>query len=181
VTAATDTDLNVLIVDDEAPARARLRSLLDELPNVRISGEAATGEEAIELALSGSPDVLLLDVRMPGMDGIEAARHLAQLNKPPAVIFTTAYDEYAINAFDAHAIGYLLKPIRKEKLEAALTRAAQLSRPQIQKLTAARPAEPRTHVAARHRESLKLIPLEEVIYFLADQKYTTVRHSRARI
>jgi two-component system response regulator AlgR len=174
----TNRGLNVLIVDDEAPARERLRSLLGELPDIHIVGEAATGEEAVALAQSSSSDVLLLDVRMPGMDGLEAARHLSRLNAPPAVIFTTAYDEYAVNAFDAHAIGYLLKPIRKEKLAAALARAAQLSRPQLDRLTDARPQEARTHVAARHRDSLKLIPIEEVMCFLADQKYTTVRHAR---
>jgi two-component system response regulator AlgR len=110
------------------------------------------------------------------MDGIEAARHLNALEEPPAVIFATAYDEYAVNAFDAQAVGYLLKPIRKEKLAAALTRAARLTRPQLVKLAAASPNERRTHIAARHREGLRLIPVEEVQFFFAEQKYTTVRH-----
>ena len=110
----------MLIVDDEAPARERLRSLLEEIGNLEVAGEATNGEEALKLAVDLSPDVVLLDVRMPGMDGIEAARQLNSLVEPPAVIFTTAYDEYAVNAFDAQAVGYLLKPIRKEKLAAAL-------------------------------------------------------------
>ena len=167
----------MLIVDDEAPARERLRSLLAEIGDFDIAGEAAHGEQALKLSVDLSPDVVLLDVRMPGMDGIEAARQLNSLVEPPAVIFTTAYDEYAINAFDAQAVGYLLKPIRKEKLAAALAQAGRLTRPQLQRIAAAADAPPkRTHIAARHREGLRLIPIEEVQFFFAEQKYTTVRH-----
>jgi two-component system, LytTR family, response regulator AlgR len=167
--------LKVLIVDDESPARERLRSLLSEIDDVEIVGEAVNGEQGLQCAVDLSPDVVLLDVRMPGMDGIETARHLNVLAEPPAVIFATAYDEYAVNAFDAQAVGYLLKPIRKEKLAAALLQAGRLTRPQLQKIAA---SERRTHVAARHRDGLRLIPVEEVQFFLADQKYTTVRHLR---
>jgi two-component system response regulator AlgR len=168
--------LKVLIVDDEPPARERLRSLLAEIGEVAIVGEATNGEEGLRSAVDLSPDVVLLDVRMPGMDGIEAARHLNALEEPPAVIFTTAYDEYAINAFEAQAVGYLLKPIRQEKLAAALSQAGRLTRPQLLKIAAASPSERRTHIAARHREGLRLIPVEEVQFFFAEQKYTTVRH-----
>ncbi|HET9391629.1 MAG TPA: LytTR family DNA-binding domain-containing protein [Steroidobacteraceae bacterium] len=167
--------LRVLIVDDEALARERLVSLLTELDGIEVAGEAATGEQALQQTLALMPDVVLLDVRMPGMDGLEAARHMNALDEPPAVIFTTAYDEYAVNAFEAQAIGYLLKPIRKEKLAAALAQAGRLTRPQLQKLSASTPQR-RTHIAARHREGLRLIPIEEVLYFFAEQKYTTVRH-----
>jgi two-component system, LytTR family, response regulator AlgR len=171
--------LRTLIVDDEAPARERLRSLVMELENAEIVGEATNGEQALQLVVDLSPDVVLLDVRMPGMDGLEAARHLSSLVEPPAVIFTTAYDEYAVNAFDAQAVGYLLKPIRKEKLAAALAQAGRLTRPQLQKLSAAGTgAERRTHIAARNREGIRLIPLEEILFFLAQQKYTTVRHTK---
>ncbi|HVY80174.1 MAG TPA: LytTR family DNA-binding domain-containing protein [Steroidobacteraceae bacterium] len=169
--------LRVLIVDDEAPARERLRSLLTEIGTVEIAGEATNGEEALKLAVDLAPDVVLLDVRMPGIDGIEAARQMNSLVEPPAVIFATAYDEYAVNAFDAHAVGYLLKPIRKEKLAAALAQAVRLTRPQLQRLAANAEGPPkRTHIAARHREGLRLIPIEEILFFFADQKYTTVRH-----
>jgi two-component system, LytTR family, response regulator AlgR len=168
--------LKVLIVDDEPPARERLRSLLTEIGDVEVVGEATNGEEGLRSAVDLSPDVVLLDVRMPGMDGIEAARHLNALEEPPAVIFTTAYDEYAINAFEAQAVGYLLKPIRQEKLAAALSQAGRLTRPQLLKIAAATPSERRTHIAARHREGLRLIPVEEVRFFFAEQKYTTVRH-----
>ena len=168
--------LKVLIVDDEAPARERLRSLLAELSDVAVVGEAANGQQALRETHDLSPDVVLLDVRMPGMDGLETARHLNVLEEPPAVIFTTAYDQYAVDAFAAHAVGYLLKPVRKEQLAASLNRAGRLTRAQLQRLAAAGAETRRTHIAARRREGLNLIPLEEVQYFLADQKYTTVRH-----
>ena len=164
----------VLIVDDEAPARERLRSLLVELDQADVVGEAVTGEEAVQRTVDLAPDVVLLDVRMPGIDGIEAAKHMNVLEQPPAVIFTTAFDEYAMKAFDAHAVGYLLKPIRKEKLAAALAHASRLTRPQLQKIGS--PAETRSHIAVRHREGLRLIPLDEVQFFFAEQKYTTVKH-----
>jgi two-component system response regulator AlgR len=171
--------LRVLIVDDEPPARERLRSLLQEIGNLEIAGEATNGEEALKLAVDLAPDVVLLDVRMPGIDGIEAARQMNSLVEPPAVIFATAYDEYAVNAFDAQAVGYLLKPIRKEKLAAALNQAGRLTRPQLQRLAANAEGPPkRTHIAARHREGLRLIPIEDILFFLADQKYTTVRHGK---
>ena len=165
----------VLIVDDEAPARQRLRSLLAEMNEADVIGEAATGEQALQRTVELAPDIVLLDVRMPGIDGIEAARHMNLLEQPPAVIFTTAYDAYAMEAFDAQAVGYLLKPIRKEKLAAALAHASRLSRPQLQEIKD-KARSRRSHIAIKHREGLKLIPLEEVQYFLAEQKYTTVRH-----
>jgi two-component system response regulator AlgR len=168
--------LKVLIVDDEPPARERLRSLLAEIADVEVIGEAVNGHEALRETHDLAPDVVLLDVRMPGMDGLEAARHLNVLEEPPAVIFTTAYDQYAVEAFDAHAVGYLLKPVRKEQLAASLARAGRVTRAQLQRLAAAAGEERRSHVAARHREGLRLIPIDEVQYFLADQKYTTVRH-----
>lgn len=169
--------LRALLVDDEPPARERLRSLLGEIENVEVVGEAENGEQALQLASRLSPNVVLLDVRMPGIDGIETARHLSALPKPPAVIFATAYDEYAVNAFDAQAVGYLLKPVRKEKLVAALTQAARLSRAQLDQISGAA-SQRRTHIAARHREGVRLIPVEEILFFFADQKYTTVRHTR---
>ena len=168
----------ILVVDDEAPARERLRSLLGELGGIEVVAEAGTGEQAVRLAGELHPDVVLLDVRMPGMNGLEAARHLALLEAPPAVVFTTAYDAYAVEAFEAQAIGYLLKPVRAEKLGTALQRAARLRGTALERLAAGDPARsPRTHVAARLGDSVRLIAIPEVYYFAADQKYTTVRHA----
>jgi two-component system response regulator AlgR len=167
----------VLIVDDEPPARERLRRLLETLAPAQVAAEAGNGEQAVRLAGELRPDVVLLDVRMPGMNGLEVARHLALLPEPPAVIFTTAYDAYAVEAFEAQAIGYLLKPVRAEKLGAALQRAARLASSQAARLAAGDPQRAaRTHVAARLGDQLRLIPVPEIYYFAADQKYTTVRH-----
>ena len=169
--------MRVLIVDDEAPARERLRLLLGELPAVTAVGEAASGPEALEMAARDRPDTVLLDIRMPGMSGLEVARHLMMFESPPAVIFTTAYDQHALEAFEAQAVGYLLKPVRIERLENSLERARQLSRRQIENITAeSPPARRRTHLAVRVREQLKLVPVHEVLCFIADQKYVTARH-----
>lgn len=168
--------LTVLIADDEPPARERLRRLLTEIGGIAVAGEAASGREALEQAAQCSPDVVLLDVRMPGMDGIETARHLSILEEPPAVIFTTAYDQYAVNAFETRAVGYLLKPVHRDKLAAALAHADRLTRPQLQRLAAAAGEPRRTHIAVRRREEVRLVPTGEILYFQAEQKYTTVRH-----
>ncbi|MBK6598824.1 MAG: response regulator transcription factor [Proteobacteria bacterium] len=169
--------MRVLIVDDEAPARERLRLQLGEIGGVEILGEAENGPQALTLVTELNPDIVLLDIRMPGIDGLQVARHLATLTEPPAVIFTTAFDEYALQAFDSHAIAYLLKPIRAEKLSAALAQAGRLTRPQLQQAAvAARFAEQRTHIAVRDRNGLRLVPVEDVLYFVADQKYTTIKH-----
>ena len=169
--------LRVLIVDDEPPARERLRSMLAENGGFDVVGEAGHGEQALQMVDRHNPDIVLLDVRMPGVDGLEVARHLAAHPEPPAVIFTTAFDEYALQAFDSEAVAYLLKPIRAEKLRAALTKAARLTRPQLQQVAlAAREPSRRSHVGVRGRDGLKLIPIEEVFCFQADQKYTTVKH-----
>ncbi|MGD9597965.1 MAG: LytR/AlgR family response regulator transcription factor [Steroidobacteraceae bacterium] len=172
--------LKILIVDDEPPARARLASLLAEIGDVQLVGEGATGREALELTMDLSPDVVLLDVRMPDLDGLEAAQRIATMSEPPAVIFTTAYDEYAVDAFEAQAAGYLVKPIRKDKLEAALAACRRLTRPQLAHAEAANaaPTPRRSHVPVRRRDGIHLIPLAEIRCFLADQKYTTVRHSQ---
>jgi len=167
--------MRVLIVDDEAPARARLRALLEEIGGMTVVGEASDGTRAILQASELKPDVVLLDVRMPLMDGIEVARHLALLAESPGVIFATAHDEHAMQAFDAQAIAYLLKPVRREKLAAALDRAARLTRRQLDAVGAL--PQSRAHVAVRLRESLKLVRIEDVYCFHAEQKYTTVRHA----
>ena len=119
--------MKILIVDDEKPARDRLRQLLEDAEEHEIVGEAGHGQEALDIAAGVGPDVVLLDIRMPGVDGIETAHHLNKFDLPPAIVFTTAYDEYAIDAFDANAIGYVLKPVRRERLDQALAQATRLT------------------------------------------------------
>ena len=167
----------VLVVDDEPPARARLARMLSELPDVTLVGEATNGIDAIAACARLAPDVVLLDIRMPGMDGIEAARHLNALEQPPAVVCVTAHDEHALEAFEAQALGYLLKPVRQEKLARAIQRAARIAAPQLTRLAEeARLGQRRQQICARLGEQLRLIPVEEIYYFAAGQKYVTVRH-----
>ena len=169
--------MKILIVDDEMPARARLSALIAELDAGEVVGEAPSGKAAIEMCEAKAPDVVLLDIRMPGMDGVEAARHIMQCETPPAIIFTTAYDEYAVSAFETHAVDYLLKPVRKERLQDALDSAKKLTRAQMQKVEKSSD-EPtaRTHISARLGGELRLIPLEDIRYFMAEHKYVTVNY-----
>lgn len=169
--------MNILIVDDEAPARDRLRQLLEDFPEHSVVGEAANGNEALELVKSLEPEVVLLDIRMPGMDGVETAHHLNAFEEPPAVVFTTAYDEYAIEAFEANAIGYVMKPVRSERLGKALRQAGRLSHGILGDVAKqSGMPEQRQHVCARVQGELKLIPIADVSHFLADQKYVNVIH-----
>jgi two-component system response regulator AlgR len=162
--------LRLLVVDDEPPARARLRALVDEIGGAEVVAEAASGLQALELAQTLEPEVVLLDIRMPGMDGVEVARHLSRLPRPPAVVFTTAYEAHALAAFEVHAVDYLLKPIRKERLAEALARVRQ-RRPRETYDAFADPGSVRTHVSAVQHGRLRLVAVGEVRYFLADQKY----------
>lgn len=174
--------MKVLVVDDEAPARTRLGRMLQELDGCSVCGEAANGHEALAAAQRNQPDVILMDIRMPGMDGLEAAQHLQLLEHPPAVIFTTAYDDYALRAFEIHAVDYLLKPVRQERLVEALRHARRLTHAQASHLPAGNehPAA-RQRICARIRGSLQLIPVEEVRYFQADQKYVTVATAQCQV
>ena len=173
--------LSVMIVDDEAPARARLRDLLadigDELPNTVVA-EAANGLSALE-AIAGlaevSVDVVLVDIRMPTMDGVELARHLAQLDKPPGIIFVTAYDSYAVHAFELNAIDYLVKPVRAQRLAAALHKVRQARPVLAPQLLADLQPGARTHLSCHERGRLLLIPLSDIIYLKAELKYVTAR------
>ena len=172
--------LKILIVDDEPLARDRLRTLLGDLAvqwPTEVVGEASNGLQALDCLRETPVDVVLADIRMPGMDGIELATHLGRLEKPPAVIFTTAYDNYAVQAFDLNAVDYLLKPVRAQRLLAAL-----------QKVPAVRPDSAllthigqevrgggRTHLSCHERGRLLLVPIGEILYFKADLKYVTAR------
>ena len=165
--------LKLLIADDEAPARSRLRELLSGIHNVEIVAEAKNGQEALNLINDNKPDIVLLDIRMPEMNGIETAQHLQKMTPSPAVIFTTAYDRYAIQAFDLNAVDYLLKPIRFERLQAAINKAHALLPKQLESIAALNPH--RTNISIAERGRILLIPIADVIYFRADQKYTTLR------
>jgi two-component system response regulator AlgR len=167
--------MKILVVDDEAPARDRLRRMLAELEGCTVCAEAANGQQALVFAGTHKPDMLLLDIRMPGMDGLEVARHLLSLEQPPAVIFTTAYSDHAIEAFDSHAVDYLLKPVRRERLFDALKNARRLTRAQVTSVYAgADTSAVRQSLCARVRGGLQLIPVNQIRYFQADQKYVTV-------
>jgi two-component system response regulator AlgR len=169
--------LSIMIVDDETPARARLRDLLAdaaaEVPN-EVVAEAANGLLALKLIEGLVVDVLLVDIRMPKMDGIELVRHLAQLESPPAVIFVTAYDTYAVQAFELNAVDYLLKPVRAQRLVAALQKARQ-SRPPPPQMLVQLQQSARTHLSCHERGRLLLIPIADVLYLKADLKYVTAR------
>lgn len=165
--------LTILIADDEAPARNRLRDLLGNIAEMHIVAEAKNGKQAIDLAIQTKPDLMLLDIRMPLMDGIEAAQHAQKLEPKPHIIFTTAFDAYAIKAFDLNAIDYLLKPIRLERLQTAIDKAQALKPKQIEAL---KPLQKiRSHFSIHERGRVILIPVEQVIYLRAELKYITVR------
>jgi two-component system response regulator AlgR len=167
--------VKVLIVDDEQLARDRLARMLTDMNGYEVVGQAANGMQAIERCESTQPDVVLLDIRMPGMDGLEAARHMAGMEQPPAVVFCTAYEEHAIEAFKVQAVGYLLKPVRRDDLSAVLASATRTNRAQLVAL-AQEEGSQRTHISARTRKGIELVPVDEVRFFQADQKYVTMRH-----
>ena len=174
--------MKVLIVDDEPLARTRLKDILSDIGDINVVGEAANGLEALEQIQNLNPDIVLLDIRMPVMTGLEAARHMSELNEPPAVIFTTAYDDHALEAFDAHAIDYLLKPIRMARLEQALQKSRALTRSDAEAVNKAiETQEGRTHICAHHRGNLILVPVQDILFFQADNKYVVVRHANGEV
>lgn len=174
-----DAPLKILVVDDEAPARRRLRELLEDcagaLPLVVI-GEAGNGREALDLLGGTAADLVLSDIRMPDMDGIELARHLLKLPQPPVLIFTTAYHEHAIAAFEVHAVDYLVKPVRVQRLLVALHKVPRL-RPLSDSRLDRLPAASRRFLSVTERSRVVLVPIEEVIYLKAELKYITIRTS----
>jgi two-component system response regulator AlgR len=169
--------LRVFIVDDEPPARKRMRDLLNDCSAqlaLDVVGEAGNGQEALDKLAEVSADVVLVDIRMPQMDGIELAQHLNKLPRPPVIIFTTAYDAYAIKAFDLHAIDYLLKPIRLGRLFESLNRAREAV-PVLTEVLRELLPEPRKNLSIHERGKIHLIPIEQVLYLRAELKYITVR------
>lgn len=170
--------MKVVIADDEPLARERLRGLLAGSPGVEVVAEAVDGRDALQACAEHSPDLVILDIAMPGIDGLEAARHLAAFEPRPAVIFCTAYDAHALSAFDAEAIDYLVKPVRAERLAAALERVRTFAAGRERIEAPSGSAQHRSHLCARLRGSLRLIPLEDVHYLHAEEKYVIVHHAR---
>lgn len=169
--------LRVVVTDDEVPARSRMRDLLQDcaatLP-IELVGEAANGRELIELLQERETDLVLLDIRMPEMDGLEAARHLQKLPEPPKIIFTTAYDTYAVRAFELHAVDYLLKPIRLRRLFDAVSRARVLTPLRLDVLKELAP-EARSHLSVQERGRVILVPIPDIVYLRAELKYVSIR------
>jgi two-component system, LytTR family, response regulator AlgR len=172
------SELRIFIADDEEPARERLKILLGDIaPQLatQVVGEARHGVEAIELLPPSGAQVLLLDIQMPGMGGLEVARHLARLEQPPRIIFVTAHDRHAVEAFELNALDYLLKPVRAERLAAALKKATV---PENRKLEKAADA-PREYLSLAERNRIVLLPVRDILFMRAEEKYVTVR-TRAR-
>jgi len=183
--AASFAAAGVLPIAPSSGDAERLRALLGDMDGVEVVAEAGDGQQALHACAEHLPDLLLLDIAMPGIDGLETARHLAAFEPRPAVVFCTAYDVHALSAFEAEAIDYLVKPVRPEALAAALKKAERPNRVQLAALT--RPAAggngagPRSHISARTRKGIELIPLEQVIFFIADHKYVTLRHEGGEV
>ena len=174
--------MKILIVDDEPLARKRMQRLLEELVDAEIVGEAKSGKEALLRSSVLIPDIVLLDIRMPEMDGLETALHLSHMKHPPAVIFTTAFSEHALAAFEANAVDYLLKPIRRERLGEAIAKARKINRAQLIEIGRQEDASrARTHVSAYVGGNLQLVPSEQIFYFHAEQKYVAVRHPEGQL
>lgn len=171
-------DVKVVIADDEPLARERLRNLLAAQGGVELVAEVGDGHAALHACAEHDADLVLLDIAMPGIDGLEAARHLAAFEPRPAVVFCTAYDAHALKAFEAAAVDYLVKPVRAERLHAAIERARTFTLGRERGAGAPESEQRRTHLCARLRGSLRLIPIEEVHYLQAEEKYVVVHHAR---
>lgn len=165
--------MKILIVDDEQLARERLKDLIGDSGDGHAMLEAENGLKAIEAVEQEQPDLVLLDIRMPVMDGLETAYHLASLEHPPAVIFTTAYQDHAIDAFDANAVDYLLKPIRGERLRQALEKASVINRARIIQLREGDTDHARSHLNSSSQGKIELVPVDEIRFLKAEQKYVT--------
>lgn len=167
--------MKILVVDDEALARERLERLVARLLPEAQCIEASDGLQALRIVERQAPDLLLLDIRMPGMDGIEVATHLDSLENPPAVIFCTAYDEYALQALQHQAVAYLLKPVREAELARALAGAGRVNRLQLASLRGGEGGVARSHVSSHSHRGLETMPVAEVRSFIAEQKYVVAR------
>ncbi|WP_455802816.1 LytR/AlgR family response regulator transcription factor [Acinetobacter guillouiae] len=175
--------MDILICDDEPLAVERLSRLVSQLGH-QVIATAQHGQQALEMVQQFEPDVVLLDIQMPEMDGLSCAQHLAHFNPTPAIVFCTAFDEHALQAIQSQAKGYLLKPIAKDDLETVLESVTKLTQAQLTHLEKKELMEEkvqRQQIAAKTYRGLELIPVENIYYFLADQKYVTVRHKNGSV
>ena len=175
--------MDILVCDDEPLAVERLSRLVSQLGH-HVIATAQHGQQALDMVQQFEPDVVLLDIQMPEMDGLTCAQHLAHFNPMPAIVFCTAYDEHALQAIQSQAKGYLLKPIAKDELEAVLENVTKLTQAQLTNLEKKELMEEkvqRQQIAAKTYRGLELIPVENIYYFLADQKYVTVRHKNGSV
>ena len=170
--------MRILLVDDEELARLRLRRLLGEITDCVVIAEASNGQEALEKIHILEPDLVFLDVRMPILDGISVAKQLSSFEAPPSIVFCTAYDEYALEAFETLAQGYIVKPVELDQLRLVIEKSAKLTRLQSQSLDGSSQQESveRKHISAKTRRGLELIPIDNIYCFVADHKYVTVLH-----
>jgi two-component system response regulator AlgR len=159
--------MKVLLVDDESLARQRAARLLAGLSDIEVVASAANAEQALFEYQPCPPDVLLLDISMPGMNGIELAWYLATFQPGLAIVFCNAYDEYAIAVFESHAVGYLLKPIQRDKLAALFSRLARLSQLQLAALACINETTQRQQLCATSAQGVSLLPGTAVLYFYA--------------
>ena len=169
--------MRLFIADDEPPARERIRELLGDLAQecpTEIVGEAVNGLEVLDRLPASGADVLLLDIDMPGLSGLEVARHLAPLEAGPAIIFVTAHEAHALEAFELNALDYLLKPVRAARLATAL-RKAQLAGPPVRESLERASGGARAHFSVVERNRIQLVPVGAVVYFKAELKYVTLR------
>ena len=167
--------MKYLVIDDEFLARARLRELLLRIePGAKVF-EAENGQQAIDLCDKHKPDTALVDIRMPGISGIELVYHLSALDHSPAIIFTTAYSEYALEAFDANAIDYLLKPVQIDRLKRALQKAHPITSTQTESL---RKTTRSMHISISQKGKIKLVPIQNICYLKAENKYVLVKTPR---
>ena len=175
--------MDILVCDDEPLAVERLSRLVSQLGH-HVIATAQHGRQALDMVQQFEPDVVLLDIQMPEMDGLTCAQHLAHFNPMPAIVFCTAYDEHALQAIQSQAKGYLLKPIAKDEWEAVLGNVTKLTQAQLTNLEKKELMEEkvqRQQSAAKTYRGLELIPVENIYYFLADQKYVTVRHKNGSV
>lgn len=176
--SANASALRVLLVDDEELARLRLRGLVHDCvePKAGVVGEAANALQALVWLATNECDAVLLDVQMPGRDGTQLAAELRRMPNPPAVVFVTAHAQHALQAFDLEAVDYLTKPVRRERLHAALQRVAQrLALRQSVPAAAASAADDAPAIMVTDRGRVQRVPLAEVLYFKAELKYVTLR------